>query len=128
MSRDFASPCLNPILYLHRRGTLQITTMKTTQTRFIQYLDNPLIDGRKRGAFPRDGVVGTELNKLNSSTDLNSLEMATFTGQEKIRITSYRQLFKVYQLSFISVRHISQLGNHIKVTISPVTISPKYLQ
>lgn len=74
---------LKPNLVYTQKGNLQITTMKTTQTRFIQYLDNPLIDGRKQGAFPRDGVVGTELNELNSSTDLNSLEMATFTRQEK---------------------------------------------
>lgn len=65
MSRDFASSCLNPILYIHRTGSLQITTMKTTQRRFIQYLDDPLIDGRKEGAFPRDRIVGTELSELN---------------------------------------------------------------
>lgn len=83
MNRDFASSCLNPILYIHRTGNLQITTMKNTQRWFIQYLDNPLIDGRKEGAFPRDRIVGTELSRLNWSTDLNTLKMATFTRQKK---------------------------------------------
>lgn len=74
---------LKPNLVFTQKGNLQNTTKKTTQTWFIQYLDNPLIDGRKKGAFPRVGVVGTELKELNSSTDLNSLEMATFTSRKK---------------------------------------------
>lgn len=119
MNRDFASSCLNPILYIHRMGNLQITTMKTTQTWFTQYLDNPLTDGRKEEAFPRDSVVGTELNEFNWSTDLNSLKTATFTRQKKTSGSCPTGNFLKSTNSTSSHSHISQLGhspsNHSKV-------------